>query len=238
MNILILQNFHLTPPGVLGQCVQQRGGSFVTLFPTKESTLPDHTKYDGLIILGGPMHAEDDQNYPQLKGMINLILQFYSEQKPVLGVCLGAQIIARAFGGRVYKHLLFELGFKPVLLVAEDKLLGECLEELYVMQWHFDTFDLPEEATLLMCGKQCHNQVFRIGNNIYGFQFHLEVTREILQNWIDSKDEFVERNYPEFLEQLTLQMERYLEDSMLFCHQVVNAWLDLVESRIHMDSTI
>ena len=107
-------------------------------------------------------------------------------QNIYMRVCLGAQVLVRAFGQRVYKHDILELGFVPVFLsktsTTEDPLFKGCPDELHLMQWHFDTFDLPKEATLLMYGKRCRNQAYRIGSNIYGFQFHLEVTREILQS--------------------------------------------------------
>ncbi|MCC5661371.1 type 1 glutamine amidotransferase [Nostoc sp. XA010] len=236
MNILAVQNFSLTPPGVLGECVKERGSNLDILLPAEGDELPDNsTDFDGLIILGGPMHA-NDTTHPLIQGMIGLIHQFYADQKPILGVCLGAQVIAKAFGANVYKHHEFEIGFTRVFstypITKEDLLLRRCPETIYMMQWHFDTFDLPQEATLLMSGDVCRHQAYRIGNNIYGFQFHLEVTKQILQNWIETKDKSIENNYPNFSEQLTQQIEKYLEASVAFCRQVGNAWLDLVATRI------
>ena len=233
MRILILQNFQLTPFGVIGEVIQERGGTITILMPAQGDILTSNTTdFDGLIILGGPMNAEDDESFPWLQDLIALINQFYEERKPILGSCLGAQIIARAFGQRIYRNDVPEVGFSPVFLtdacIEESWLKGFPLE-LHLMQWHFDTFDLPNEAKLLMYGKTCRHQAYKIGENIYGFQFHLEVTKEILQNWIETKDSFIEKNYPDLSEKLTKQMEKYLEISELFCRQFTNAWLDLVE---------
>lgn len=238
MNILAIQNYSLTPPGVLGECVQERGGNLEILLPTGSSVLPSNSAgFDGLIILGGPMHA-NETTHPLIQGLIRLIYQFHAEDKPILGVCLGAQLIAKAFGANVYKHHEFEIGFTEVFskrsITQEDPLLRGCPEKLYMMQWHFDTFELPRTSTLLMFGERCRNQAYRIGNNIYGFQFHLEVTKEILQKWIETKDKFIDDNYPYFSEQLTQQIYQYLEDSVAFCRQIGNAWLDLVATRTNV----
>lgn len=238
MKILAIQNFPLTPPGVLGECVKERGGNLENLLPTEGFEMPSSSAgFDGLIILGGPMHA-NDTTHPLIQGLIRLIYQFYAENKPILGVCLGAQLIAKAFGANVYKHHEFEIGFTEVFsthsITQEDPLLRGCPEKLYMMQWHFDTFDLPQEATSLMFGEVCRNQAFKIGNNIYGFQFHLEVTEEILQKWIETKDKFIDDNYPYFSEQLTQQIDKHLEDSVAFCRQIGNAWLDLAVARTNV----
>ncbi len=237
MRILVFQNFDLTPLGVLDQCIQKRSGFVDTFYSFLDGSIPkDSTKFDGLIILGGPMSADDDEHYPKLRDMVNLIHQFDSQEKPILGICLGAQIIARAFGGKVYKSSKFELGFTPVFseesLILDDKVLCKCPPILHTMQWHFDTFDLPKKATLLMYGEKCQNQAYRIGKNIYGFQFHLEVNREILQTWIDTRNDFIKINYPNFAQTLTQQMNQYIEESEEFCRNVGNAWLDLVEARM------
>lgn len=238
MNILVIQNYYLTPPGIFGECVKEERGYLNIVFPDKGDKLPlSSIPFDGLIILGGPMYAEDDVNYPHLKNIVTLIHQFHKEKKPILAICLGAQILARAFGKRVYKHDKFEIGFNPVFPVqivdSEEPILKGCPEKLYVMQWHFDTFDLPKEATLLMYGENCQNQAYRIGDNIYGFQFHLEVTKEILQTWTGTTDEFVLKNCPNFSKQLTQQMQQYLESSVAFSRNVAHVWLELVKARIN-----
>lgn len=238
MKLLIIQNSHLAPLGVLADCVAERGGQTKILIPSNQDALPSQSdEFNGLIILGGPMHVRDD-TYAPLPAVIHLIHQFSKEQKPILGVCLGAQILARAFGKPVYPHHTFELGFTPLNLIAStasaDPLLKNCPEAVHVMEWHVDTFDLPDEAVLLMTGAACKNQAFRIGESIYGFQCHLEVTPAILQNWIASNSELLGRSHPNFSDQLNQQIERYLNQSIHFCRSVGYAWLDLVETRMNV----
>lgn len=233
MNILIVQNSPLNPPGVLGECVQARGGYLEIFIPTQGDKLPESSAdFDGLIIMGGAMNAEDDAGYPHLSNIVNVIHQFQAENKLIMGVCLGAQLIARAFGKRIYRHGVFEVGFNPVFALdtaLKDSVLGRCAEKIYLMQWHFDTFDLPETATLLMSNQICRNQAFRIGTNIYGFQFHLEVTREIVQNWLTVDNEFINENYPDLPQRLAQEMDKYIDDANYFCRQVGNGWLNLVK---------
>lgn len=96
VRILILQNFQLTPFGVIGEVIQERGGNITILMPAQGDILTSNTTdFDGLIILGGPMNAEDDESFPWLQNLITLINQFHEERKPILGSCLGAQVIAR-----------------------------------------------------------------------------------------------------------------------------------------------
>ncbi|MBE9047228.1 type 1 glutamine amidotransferase [Pleurocapsales cyanobacterium LEGE 10410] len=207
------------------------------LTPAAGERLPINTDYDGLIVLGGPMNAEDDTHYPHLKDVVRLIQLFSAEHKPILGICLGAQLIARAFGQKIYQHNQVELGFTPLRgsgsAIASDPVLHSALpsnsEPIHLMQWHFDTFDLPEQATLLMTGDNCQNQAYRIHDNIYGFQCHFEVDRSILQGWLISGRDYFQSNHPDFPKQLEKQAALYLDRSNLFCHKVCHAWLDLIK---------
>lgn len=236
MNLLVIQNDRLDPLSVLGECLAERNVQAKVLLPVEGDSLPAQIhSFDGLIILGGPMHAADDQQHPYLRDVIRLVHSFDEVHKPVLGVCLGAQLVARAFGGRVYPHDVMELGFTqlhPVqAAIANDPVLKHCPESIHLMQWHFDTFDLPNDATLLMTGQACQNQVYRIHDNIYGFQCHLEVDEVILQGWLNYAKDYLQQNYPDFPTQLSQQVKAYLAESKAFCRNVCHAWLDLVELR-------
>ena len=238
--LLVIQNSLTASLGVLEECISQRNIALKILTPLKSERLPIDTFYDGLIVLGGPMNAEDDANYPHLKDAVSLIQLFARENKPILGICLGAQLIARAFGSRVYQHDVVELGFTPLRgidsAIAKDPLLKSALpsnsEPIQIMEWHFDTFDLPESAKLLMTGDRCINQAYRIHENIYGFQCHFEVNRSILQGWLANGRDYLEDNHPYFPERLAKQTELHLNRSHQFCYQVGNAWLDLIQARV------
>ncbi|MEM6597497.1 MAG: type 1 glutamine amidotransferase [Cyanobacteria bacterium P01_D01_bin.36] len=237
MNILIIQSTAIDPIGILGEHLEAQGAQLHTWLTEKQTT-PPRGQYDGLIVLGGPMNAHEDGNFPHLQQTVSFIQQFHIENKPIMGVCLGAQLIARAFGAQVYRHKVPELGFSPVSPVKPlpepppeappEPWLKNCPPNLKIMQWHFDTFDLPERATLLMTNKVCQNQAFRISHNIYGFQFHLEVTPEIVMRWLQMKDEWIEANYPQLDQQIKEQVALYSAQSAQFAGQVAKAWLDLI----------
>ena len=137
--------------------------------------------FGGLIVLGGPMHAGDDEGYPAFASILSLIRECKQARVPVLGLCLGAQLIARAFGQRVYRFGGLGVGYPTVHLTAAgraDPLFQGLEPEQRIMQMHEDSFDLPGEPVLLMRNDACKNQAFRIGTSIYGIQAHPEVTRE------------------------------------------------------------
>ena len=148
-----------------------------------------------------------------------------------MGVCLGAQLIARAFGSKVYRHSVPELGFSALVAAdpnPQEPWLKNLPPNLHLMQWHFDTFDLPEQAHLLMTNAICANQAYRIGNNVYGFQFHLEVTPEIVLSWLAMKNAWIEANYPHLERALREQVATYSQQSAAFAAQVADAWIQLV----------
>lgn len=238
MNLLVIQSSALDPIGILGERLESRGARLLTWLTEQESSPPlgDHA---GLIILGGPMNAHEDEQFPHLKKTVELIQQFHRQEKPIMGICLGAQLIARAFGSQVHRHSVPELGYSPLLLAdptAEEPWLKSLPPDLNLMQWHFDTFDLPEQAQLLMTNYICRNQAYRIGQNIYGFQFHLEVTPEIVLSWLAMKNAWIEANYPYLDSQLREQVERYSQQSAEFAEQVADAWLKLVPSAVALAS--
>jgi GMP synthase-like glutamine amidotransferase len=140
---------------------------------------PDIGDASGLIFLGGQMSANDD--LPYIRTELDLIRQAVSLGKPLLGVCLGAQLIAKALGARVYANPVKEIGWYPVYWTdAARPLSGSDI----VFHWHGETFDLPPGAELLASSDACRNQAYRVGRNILGLQFHLEVTPEMIADWL------------------------------------------------------
>jgi len=138
----------------------------------------------GLIFMGGPMSVNDD--LPYLRQEMRMIAQAISYGKPVMGVCLGSQLIARALGGSVYPNPVKEIGWFPVHFTeaaGEDALFRRLRGPETIFHWHGETFDLPHGAELLASSDACRHQAFRVGKNIYGLQFHLEVTPEMIVDW-------------------------------------------------------
>ena len=145
---------------------------------------PDVAGAAGLILMGGPMSAND--NLPYLRREMDYIRQAAERGQPVLGVCLGAQLAAQALGARVYRNPVKEIGWFDVYLTEagrQDPLLCTLGVPETVLEWHGDTFDLPSGAEWLARSEGCRNQAFRLGSSLYGLQFHLEVTPEMIVDW-------------------------------------------------------
>lgn len=153
-----------------------------------EAGVEDLTKaldYQGLtIILGGPIGVYEVEDYPFLKQEIDLLKVRLEKNLPTLGICLGAQLIAHALGAKVYAGHVKEIGWSSLdIRYANDNILSP-LTQTPVLHWHGDTFDLPEQATLLASSKVYSNQAFQVGANILALQFHIEVATESLEKWL------------------------------------------------------
>jgi GMP synthase (glutamine-hydrolysing) len=143
--------------------------------------------YDGIVILGGPMSANDTDRLPHLVTEMNLIEQAMQRNLPVLGICLGAQLIAKTLGAAVYPNHEKEIGWYDVSPTGEadsDPLLAEFRNREKLFQWHGETFDMPRSTRHLAFSALCANQAFRYGDNVYGFQFHLEVDEPMIHRWL------------------------------------------------------
>ncbi|MFQ5736648.1 MAG: type 1 glutamine amidotransferase [Thermodesulfobacteriota bacterium] len=143
--------------------------------------------YSALVVLGGPMGVYEQERYPFIRDEIRLIERALSREVPVLGVCFGSQLIARAAGARVYRGAEKEIGWYDVELTragAADRLFLGLPESFGVFQWHGDTFDVPPGAVNLAASALFPNQVIRVGSSAYGIQFHLEVTEEMIREWL------------------------------------------------------
>lgn len=144
---------------------------------------PSTEDADALIFLGGSMSANDNLSF--LRREIGYLRSAVPLGKPVLGVCLGAQLIAKALGARVYPNTTKEIGWSRVSFTdaaQNDRLLHGLRSEV-IFHWHGETFDLPAGAELLASSAACRNQAFRLSDQVYGFQFHLEVTPEMILDW-------------------------------------------------------
>jgi GMP synthase (glutamine-hydrolysing) len=171
--------------GLIASALESAGASYeyVDLFRAPDARVALDS-CDGVISMGGPMSANDDS--PFIRRELELLRSAGSRDLPILGVCLGAQMIAKAFGARVFKNRIKEIGWAPIHWTRDaqrDPLFRGCAGSDIVFHWHSETFDLPRGATWLASSQACRYQAFRIGSNIYGLQFHLEVTPAMIQDW-------------------------------------------------------
>ena len=146
---------------------------------------PDLVDADLLIVLGGPIGVYEIREYPFLKGEIAVVERRLKAGRPVLGLCLGAQIMAKALGARVFKGKRKELGWSPLELTDSGRksALAELGGRTAVLHWHGDTFDLPRGAELLASTRLCANQAFAWRRHALGLQFHVEATTRGLERW-------------------------------------------------------
>jgi GMP synthase-like glutamine amidotransferase len=191
-----------------------------------DETLPDASHVDWLIIMGGPMGANDDSKFRWLRPEKRLIRESISLGKPVLGICLGAQLIASVLGAKVYKNLHREIGWFEIERCAEAS--GHPLGKLFpvrseVFHWHADTFDLPASAVQLARSAACQNQAFAYSTNVLGLQFHLEMTAPMIADWAEKGgDDLTPGPYTQTPEQMLARPER-LEKTNEFIVRLLSA---------------
>lgn len=150
--------------------------------------IPTGNDVDGLVVMGGPLGAYEENRYPFLAGECSLLAEAIRRGQPVFGVCLGAQLLAKALGANVFAGYGEEIGFGTVELTAasrEDPLFALVPDTLPVFHWHGDTFTLPEGAVLLASNRMYAHQAFRFGSCAYGFQFHIEPDADTWSAWRD-----------------------------------------------------
>ena len=181
MKIHCFQHAPFEGLGEIGHWVQARGGraSFTKFY--EKPQLPEAGAVDLLIVMGGPMNVYEYRQYPWLRAEKEFILRQIERGAPVLGVCLGAQLIADVLGAKVYQNPEKEIGWLPIrwrALPATRRLLGRNPGEMTVFQWHGDTFDLPPKSEWLAESAACAHQAFVCHRRVVGLQFHLEVGAE------------------------------------------------------------
>lgn len=189
----------------------------------ESAELPDLKKMDLLVVMGGPMSVNDEDKFPWLVSEKKFIGEAIHAGKPVLGICLGAQLIASAAGARVCRNNEKEIGWFPVNGIPSDDKSIFCFPSVSeVFHWHGETFELPSGATRLAKSDGCKNQAFQIGKSVIGLQFHLETTPRAAQELVSHcREELVEGKYIQTEEViLSADSQRYksinqLMDSLL-----------------------
>ena len=186
--LLVLQHVANELLGTLNPLLKRNGFRIRYVnFARHPDAQPSLDGYHGLVVLGGPMSVNDTGMHPHLMTELHLIEEAMRRNIPVLGICLGAQLIAKTLGAAVYPNQEKEIGWydvTPTRDAEDDPLLAEFGGTEKIFQWHGETFDLPRTSTHLAFSSLCANQAFRFAGNVYGLQFHLEVDEPMIERWL------------------------------------------------------
>lgn len=189
LRIHILMHVPYEGPGCIEKWAKdhQHELSFSRFF--EPVTLPASHMFDWLIIMGGPMSVYEEHLYPWLRQEKEFIQKAIRQKKTIIGICLGAQLLAEVLGAKVYPNTQKEIGWFPVIKLSSKKnenFLALFEDQFSAFHWHGDTFDIPNGCTRLFSSEITYNQAFIYQNNVLGFQFHLEVTLESLNLMVEN----------------------------------------------------
>ena len=188
-DVLVVQNTRIESSGYLGELLS-RDGFDITSINAKHEIIPNK-KFSLVVILGAPESANDD--FPYLIQEQELIKNSVNDDIPVLGICLGSQLIAKTFGAKIYSGPKKEIGFYNDLKISSDSTFFSGFQNPFtVFHWHGDTFDLPQGALRLASSEHYPNQAFQYKSAI-GLQFHLEVNEEMVNLWLDNTKEKLQK---------------------------------------------
>jgi len=182
----VLQHVPWEGPGTIAEEAKGRGVPLRLYRMDKDEAVPPADEIGGLIVMGGPMSVHDTADHPHLVHERRLLRDAVERDLPILGVCLGAQLLAAALDARVERGPVPEIGIGEVTLTPEgrsDRVLGPDGDSVPVVHWHEETFHVPERGVLLAGSGLYRNQAFRWGRHAYAFQFHLEVDRALAKSW-------------------------------------------------------
>jgi len=216
-------------PGIITRWIGQKGFPLHYTRFYNGDELPDPMDVDMLIIMGGPMNVFDFHMNSWMEDEIGWVGEFIETGKPVLGICLGAQVIAAALGEEVLPGPHKEIGWHNLQFLSslgDYKIFTDLPGPRKVLHWHGDTFNIPEEATRIASSQAFPNQGFILGNNVVALQFHLEATPESIKELVENcRDELVEGPYIQ-TEKEILSGEGHFESN----HQLLFKFLDYLSS--------
>jgi GMP synthase-like glutamine amidotransferase len=232
MRVLVVQNFDDTGLGQVETALAEAGAEIDLRMAHRGDALPATAEaHDAAVILGGGQNALADEEYPYIPSLLELARDFHARDKAVLGICLGSQLLARAFGGRNQIGGATEFGWCKVRLTehgTEDPLLKAVPEEFPIFQWHDDTFSLPPGAVHLARNGIAANQAFRVGRAVYGIQFHFEADRKLVRDWSTAFAATIANRYPDWPERLDRDAASHGPGADEVGLAIARAWVGLI----------
>lgn len=232
MRIAIIENTANSPLGQIGAALAEAGATKEMFRPYRDGRLPSGPDaFDGLVVLGGEQSALDDELHPYLPALVRLMRGFGEADRAVLGICLGAQLLARAYGARNMLGTAPEFGWHRISATAAgraDPVLSPAGADFPIFQWHSDTMSLPDEAVHLAQNGTASVQAFRIGRAVYGTQFHFEASRAVVADWSVTFADAVERRHPGWAEALPALAATHGPAADAAGLAIARAWVALV----------
>lgn len=232
LRVLVVENFVGTSLGLVATALEEVGAETDLRRAHAGDELPtDASGHDAMIVLGGSQNALDDVAYPYFPALLELIRDFEAKDGGVLGICLGGQLIARAFGAENQVGGAREFGWQEVALTQEaksDPVLGDLPEKFSIFEWHDDTFVLPQQAVRLAVNETVPNQAFRIGRAVYGFQFHFEADRALVRHWSTMFQASINERHPDWATRLDAEMALKGADADAAGLAIARAWVAAV----------
>ncbi len=230
--VLVFQHVAAEPLGTLDPMLRQRGHRIRYVnFHREPKASPGIDRYQALIVLGGPMMPDQADRHPHLTTEIRCIEEALKQDMPVLGICLGAQLLAHTLGAPLRPAPAWEIGWydvKPTPEAAADPVFCSLTHTVPVFQWHGYTFDLPSGATQLARSELCDNQAIRYGQKAYGLQFHLELDERLINRWLTLPaylEELARSGVPHDAAAIREQTHRHIANSMSLSKDVFRAFL-------------
>lgn len=229
MRVLAVQNFPGASLGQVAPALSEAGAQVDLVLAHEGQTLPDGAEdHDALVVLGGAQNARADAESPWLPELCRLMRAFGDSGRSVLGICLGSQLLVRAYGGDNIIGGAEEFGWQQVALTQEgsdDPLFSATPEAFPIFQWHDDTFTLPEGAVLLASSATVRNQAFRIGRAVYGVQFHFEADRTMVEDWTRDNAAIVAQRWPAWPEIYPALATSFGAQADAIGLQIARAWV-------------